>query len=207
MRMVLMDIILKDITKSYDGQMVLKNFNWTIEENKFNFIMGESGIGKTTLINILMGIVKPDSGEIYGIEGKKLSIVFQENRLLEDFDPVTNLKLVADKDTRDEEIKTLLRELGLEDSLKKKVSQLSGGMKRRLAIGRALIARADIVIMDEPFKELDKDLYLKTIQLVKEKLKGKTVIIVTHSEEECEIFGGRKIIWKDIQERIYKKEL
>ncbi len=202
-----MDIILKDIAKSYDGQTVLKNFNWTIEENKFNFIMGESGIGKTTLINILMGIVKPDSGEIIGIEGKKISVVFQENRLLEDFDPATNLKLVGNKDTRDEEIVSLLIELGLGDSLKKKVSQLSGGMKRRLAIGRALIARADVVIMDEPFKELDKDLYLKTIHLVKEKLKNKTVIIVTHREEECEIFGGRKIIWRDIQERIYKKEL
>lgn len=185
-----MDIILKDITKTFDSEIVLKKFSWTIEENKFNFLMGESGIGKTTLINILMGIIKPDSGEIYGVEGRKISAVFQENRLLEDFDAITNIKLVTSKDTSDEEITILLRELGLDDSLNKKVSQFSGGMKRRLAIGRALITKADIVIMDEPFKGLDKELYLKTINYVKEKLKDKTVIIVTHREEECNILEG-----------------
>ncbi|WFA09098.1 ATP-binding cassette domain-containing protein [Tissierella sp. Yu-01] len=186
-----MNIILKDITKAYDGEVVLNNINWEIEENKFNFLMGESGIGKTTLINILMGIVKPDSGHICGIEGRKISTVFQENRLLEDFDALTNLKLVTSKDTKDEEIINLLKNLGLGDSINKKVSQFSGGMKRRLAIGRALIYKSEIVIMDEPFKGLDKELYLKTIGYVKEKLKDKTVIIVTHREEECEIFEGK----------------
>jgi NitT/TauT family transport system ATP-binding protein len=186
-----MNIILKDITKAYDGEVVLNNINWEIEENKFNFLMGESGIGKTTLINILMGIVKPDFGHICGIEGRKISTVFQENRLLEDFDALTNLKLVTSKDTNDEEVINLLKNLGLGDSINKKVSQFSGGMKRRLAIGRALIYKSEIVIMDEPFKGLDRELYLKTIKYVKEKLKDKTVIIVTHREEECEIFEGK----------------
>ncbi|MDD4725840.1 MAG: ABC transporter ATP-binding protein [Tissierellia bacterium] len=191
-----MSIILKDITKSFDDLDVLKNFNGTIEDNEFNFIMGESGIGKTTLINILMGLEKPDFGEIVGMDDMNLSVVFQENRLLEDFDAITNLKLVANKDTKDKEIVSLLRDLGLGDSLNKKVSQFSGGMKRRLAIGRALIHKADIYIMDEPFKGLDKNLYLKTIKYVKEKLEGKTVIIITHREEEYEIFGGNIIYIK-----------
>ena len=191
-----MSIILKDITKIFDDLDVLKNFNGTIEDNEFNFIMGESGIGKTTLINILMGLEKPDFGEIVGMDDMNLSVVFQENRLLEDFDAITNLKLVANKDTKDKEIVSLLRDLGLGDSLNKKVSQFSGGMKRRLAIGRALIHKADIYIMDEPFKGLDKNLYLKTIKYVKEKLEGKTVIIITHREEEYEIFGGNIIYIK-----------
>lgn len=191
-----MSIILKDITKSFDDLDVLKNFNGTIEDNEFNFIMGESGIGKTTLINILMGLEKPDFGEIVGMDDMNLSVVFQENRLLEDFDAITNLKLVANKDTKDKEIVSLLRDLGLGDSLNKKVSQFSGGMKRRLAIGRALIHKADIYVMDEPFKGLDKNLYLKTIKYVKERLEGKTVIIITHREEEYEIFGGNIIYIK-----------
>ena len=186
-----MSIILKGITKEFHSQLVLKDFNWTIEENTFHFIMGQSGIGKTTLINILMGLVEPDSGEVSGIDGKKISVVFQENRLLEDFDAMTNLRLVVNKKNNDKEMERLLRDLGLGDSLNKKVSQFSGGMKRRLAIGRAIISQADIVIMDEPFKGLDKELYLKTILYLKEKLKGKTVIIVTHNEEECKIFQGK----------------
>lgn len=191
-----MSIILKDITKSFDDLDVLKNFNGTIEDNEFNFIMGESGIGKTTLINILMGLEKPDFGEIVGMDDMNLSVVFQENRLLEDFDAITNLKLVANKDTKEEEIVGLLKDLGLGDSTNKKVSQFSGGMKRRLAIGRALIHKADIYVMDEPFKGLDKNLYLKTIKYVKERLEGKTVIIITHREEEYEIFGGNIIYIK-----------
>ena len=191
-----MSIILKDITKSFDDLDVLKNFNGTIEDNEFNFIMGESGIGKTTLINILMGLEKPDFGEIVGMDDMNLSVVFQENRLLEDFDAITNLKLVANKDTKDKEIVGLLKDLGLGDSTNKKVSQFSGGMKRRLAIGRALIHKADIYVMDEPFKGLDKNLYLKTIKYVKERLEGKTVIIITHREEEYEIFGGNIIYIK-----------
>lgn len=188
-----MDIRIKDLTKSFDGKLVLDNLNIDIKENEFNCIMGESGIGKTTLINIIMGLEDKDNGQITGIEGKRISVVFQEDRLCEDFDAVSNIRLVCDKNVSDDEIIKVLNELGLGDSLKNKVLLFSGGMKRRLAIARAIIAESDIVIMDEPFKGLDMELYKKTILYVKKKLKGKTVIVITHREEECEMLGGHII--------------
>lgn len=188
-----MDIIIKNLTKSYHGKLVLDNLNKNIKGNEFNCLMGESGIGKTTLINIIMGLVDKDNGEITGVEGKKISAVFQEDRLCEDFDAVSNIRLVCDKKVSDEEIIQVLQDIQLGDSLNKKVLLFSGGMKRRLAIARAIIAESEIVIMDEPFKGLDMELYKKTILYVKEKLKGKTVIIITHREEECEILGGNII--------------
>lgn len=188
-----MDITLKNLTKAFDEEVVLDGFNGVIKENQFTCIMGESGIGKTTLINIIMGLIKQDYGEISGLEGKRISAVFQEDRLCEDFDAITNIKLVARKDTMEQEIIEVLENLGLGDSLNKKVSLFSGGMRRRLAIARALVAESDIVIMDEPFKGLDKELYINTINYVKEKLEGKTVIVITHREEESSILEANNI--------------
>ena len=185
-----MDIRINDLTKSYDGKLVLKNLNIEIKGNEFNCIMGESGIGKTTLVNILMGLVDKDNGDITGIENKRISVVFQEDRLCEDLGAVENIRLVCDKKISNDEIIQVLQDLGLGDSLNKKVLLFSGGMKRRLAIARAIIAESEIVIMDEPFMGLDMELYKKTILYVKKKLKGKTVIIITHREQECIILEG-----------------
>lgn len=182
-----MDIELRNISKSYDGQKVIDHFNATIKENKITCIMGESGIGKTTLINMILGLEKLDSGEIIGIEDKKIGVVFQEDRLCEDFNCVQNLRLVCNNDISDNKLTTLLDDLGLSDAANKKVFSLSGGMKRRLAIGRALASDADIYIMDEPFKGLDRDLYIRTIDLVRERVNNKTLIIVTHIIEEAEM--------------------
>ena len=189
-----MDIRIKDLAKSFDEKLVLDKLNIEIKGNEFNCIMGGSGIGKTTLINILMGLVDMDNGEISGIEGKRISVVFQEDRLCEDFDAISNIRLVCDKKVSNDEIIQVLQDFELGDSLHKKVLHFSGGMKRRLAIARAIIAVSDIVIMDEPFKGLDKELYKKTILYVRKKLEGKTVIIITHREEESTILGGNIIL-------------
>lgn len=189
-----MDIILKNIRKSFSGEIVLNDFSSTIRENEFTCIMGESGIGKTTLINIIMGIVEPDSGEILGMDERKIGVVFQEDRLCENYNCITNLKLVCNKNIKEKEIIDLLVDLGLKEVIQKKASILSGGMRRRLAIGRALISESDILIMDEPFKGLDKELYLRIISYVKEQLSGKTVIVVTHRDEECKLLGANKIL-------------
>ncbi len=182
-----MDIELRAINKSYDGQKVIDDLSATIKGNRITCIMGESGIGKTTLINMILGLEKPDSGQIIGIEDKKIGAVFQEDRLCEEFNCVQNLRLVCNKDISDNKLTKTLEALGLSDAANKKVSSLSGGMKRRLAIGRALVFDADILIMDEPFKGLDRDLYIKTINLVKENSRKKTLIIVTHILEEAKI--------------------
>lgn len=188
--MIFMDIELRNINKSFNGERIFHDFNTKIEMNKVTAIMGESGIGKTTLINMLLGLEKPDAGEILGINGRRIGVVFQEDRLCEEFDCLQNLRLVCSRDIGDKDLVKLLEDLGLGEAINKKVSTLSGGMKRRLAIGRALIFDADILIMDEPFKGLDKELYRKVMEEVLEKTKNKTLILVTHSTEEAKLLNA-----------------
>lgn len=179
-----MAVTLKHITKSYHGKKILDDININISENKFTCIMGPSGDGKTTLLNILMGLVKADAGTIDGIKGKQIAAVFQEDRLCEEFDAITNIQMVFDKKNKFTDIKKELEKVVLNDYEGKPVSKLSGGMRRRVTILRACLKEADIYIMDEPFKGFDEELKVKVIYYIKEKLKGKTVIIVTHERAE-----------------------
>jgi len=151
--------------------------------------MGPSGCGKTTLLNILIGFIQKDSGEISDIPAKK-SAVFQEDRLCESFNAVSNVRLVCKKNISNDEIRQNLGEIGLSESLDRPVSELSGGMRRRVAIVRAVLADADIIFMDEPFKGLDDTTKAGVIEYVLCKTRGKTVIIVTHSMDEARALGG-----------------
>ncbi|MGL5414099.1 MAG: ATP-binding cassette domain-containing protein [Clostridium sp.] len=182
-----MDIILKNISKCFEEKEVLKNLNLTIEEKKVTIIIGESGIGKTSLLKILMGIDRNFIGKVSGIENKRISVVFQENRLCENLTVKMNIRIINEK-ISDEEIDRYLNKLGIKESLNTKISHLSGGMKRRVAILRALLNPFDILILDEPFKGLDSNNKRKTIDVFKEKIKGKTVIIVTHDNGDSNFF-------------------
>ena len=120
--------------------------------------MGPSGIGKTTLAKILMGLTKPDKGRIEGMTGRKLAAVFQEDALIEHWDAVKNIQLVCQGSISREMIQDEFDCIGLKDYNDKPVSQLSGGMRRRVAILRSIMAESDFIIMDEPFKGLDDGL-------------------------------------------------
>ncbi len=187
-----MDIVISELSKSYGENIVLDGFSAVISENKMTFIMGPSGCGKTTLINILMGLVSEDKGTITGVPTHK-SVVFQEDRLCESFNAVSNVRLVCDKKIKDEEIYTHLDQIGLKDDLAKPVIELSGGMRRRVAVVRAILAKSDIIFMDEPFKGLDDKTKVKTMQYVVDNTKNKTVIIVTHDIDEADYLGGEII--------------
>lgn len=188
-----MSIELINISKAFDGEQVISNLYGIIEENTTTCIMGESGIGKTTLINMILGLEKPDNGKILGLDQRKISAVFQEDRLCEEFNCIQNLRLVCDRNIDDKKLTSLLYDLELGEVMYKKVSLLSGGMKRRLAIGRALIFDADIIVMDEPFKGLDRELHAKILELVKKKTKEKILIVVTHSMEEVKLLKANLI--------------
>ncbi|MBH1941889.1 ABC transporter ATP-binding protein [Mobilitalea sibirica] len=180
-----MDIRLHHINKQFDEKQVLKDVNMTIVEGDIYCIMGASGAGKTTLVNILMGIIKQDAGEITGMNKRKIAAVFQEDRLIEHWDAVKNILLVCNKSMDESKVKDALEEVGLKDHLKKPVMDLSGGMRRRVAVVRALMADSELIIMDEPFKGLDEALKQQMIQYVKKRTKGKTVILITHDKEEA----------------------
>ena len=181
-----MDIIVKNLCKTYDHNQVLNHFSCTFREKKMTCIMGKSGIGKSTLLSILMGLEKADEGTVSGMEHQKISAIFQENRLFENLDAVTNIHITTGKTK--EEIAGFLKEMELDDVAGKPVSEYSGGMKRRVAIARALLAEYDILIMDEPLQGLDAETKEKVATVIKTQTAGKTVLFVTHDEKEAEFF-------------------
>lgn len=190
-----MDITLKHVNKSFGTLSVLNDINLTFSENQISCIMGPSGCGKTTLLHILLGLHTIDSGEIDGLEDKTTVAVFQENRLFEQQDAFTNIRAVCKKPITNEQIASEFNRIGLKDYENKPVSELSGGMKRRVAILRALLAEdSNLILMDEPFKGLDEALKFQVMHYVKEKTKEKTVIIVTHDKEESDALDAQLIL-------------
>lgn len=187
-----MAITLKDVSKRYGDNNVLDQYMLDIEESEMVCIMGESGCGKTTLLHILLGLIEPDSGHIEGVPEEKAA-VFQEDRLCLPFTSISNVKIGCKRKVSEEEIKSHLTEIGLGHSLYLPVSQLSGGMRRRVAIARAMITDSKLIIMDEPFKGLDDALKMRVINYVRKNKRDRTMIVVTHDEEEAKILGGRLI--------------
>ena len=184
-----MAIELQNVCKAFGEKQVLQDFSHTFPEGELTCVMGPSGCGKTTLLSLLLGLEQPDAGKILGMEGRRKSAVFQEDRLCENASAVSNIRLVNPALSKGE-AEAMLRELGLGDSLGQPVRTLSGGMKRRVAILRALLAPYDVLLCDEPFQGLDQDTKALVLTYFREKTRGKTVILVTHDEKEAEFFGG-----------------
>lgn len=172
----------ENVTKSFEHK-VIDDLSFDIKNGERFGIFGKSGIGKTTLINLILGLEKQDSGKIYK-DFSKASVIFQEDRLIDEISAFDNLKIVNDNARLIEET---LRILNIED-LQTPISKFSGGMKRRVAIARALIFDGDILIMDEPFAGIDEDNKNIAIDLIKEKFAGKTIILVSHDKDDMAKF-------------------
>lgn len=183
----------ENIVKAFDGRTVIENFSHEFADGSFTVIMGPSGCGKTTLMNILMGLIAPDSGTVTGNDAR-LSAVFQENRLCENLSVLSNLRLVMRGKPDREMLENELSALGLTDCADKPVKSLSGGMKRRTALLRALLAEYDILFLDEPFKGLDEETKAAVMAYCREKTKGRTVIMITHDKSEADFFDGETIM-------------
>lgn len=184
-----MELRVEDLRKSYGGAAVLQGVSFTAEIG-LTRVTGSSGIGKTTLLRILLGLETADSGEITGLSGKRLAAVFQEDRLLDFMTPVDNIRLPEPKLER----AVILREMaamGLTGCENQPVRELSGGMRRRVAILRALLCGADVIALDEPFKGLDEATRARVIDETKRLCRGKTVLLVTHEAAEAERMGAK----------------
>jgi NitT/TauT family transport system ATP-binding protein len=186
-------IIIENLNKSYNGRKILDNFSLEISRGETVCVMAPSGMGKTTLLRIMMGLEQADSGRIEGISGLRMSAVFQEDRLCENLDAVSNIRLVNGELSK-ERIMEVLASFGLSECCGQRVSELSGGMKRRVAIIRALLAEYDIMFMDEPFKGLDVETRAAVIGEVTKLSKGKTIIFVTHDQSEIELMHTQKVV-------------
>lgn len=179
---------LADICKSYGENTVFSGFSAELKNGCFTWITGGSGCGKTTLLRIISGL-EEYSGRISDIPGKRISMVFQEDRLFEELSALENCLLVSELPA--ENIKGMLMQTGLScDDILKSSRELSGGMKRRTAVVRALCAPWDILLMDEPFKGLDKISRMKTAELVKNNFCGRTAAAVTHDISDMELISG-----------------
>ena len=179
-------IICRNVSKAFGEKQVLKDFSCEFPFGQISAVMGASGCGKTTLLRIIAGLEKADSGEISGLNGKKISFLFQEDRLF----PWLTVRKNVEAVIKDKEKKSLamqiLTELGLENELDLYPRQISGGMARRVAIARALAYEYDILILDEALRGLDAQNVEKTADVIKKYSAGKTVISVTHNPSSLE---------------------
>ena len=137
-----MEIAVKHLCKSFGGRTVLRDLTFTAGPG-ITAVMAPSGTGKTTLLRILLGLERPDSGTVEGLAGKRLTAVFQEDRLLEHLSADGNLRFVLGRAYDPAAARALLDRLGLPDTGPQPVREFSGGMKRRLALARALLAPFD----------------------------------------------------------------
>jgi len=203
----------KNLSYRYPNEekAVFQNLSFVCDDAQPLVLMGASGIGKTTLVKIICGLLKPDEGELLfdgrvitqSREWPRMSVVFQEDRLIESFTALENWQLVMDeKNTR---LIRLAESLGLEAAdMNHYPDELSGGQRRRVAIGRALLFESDALILDEPFQGLDQETRERVTEVIlKEagaggresetlgKSKPRNIILVTHDREDAERFGGK----------------
>ena len=180
-----MSIAFENVTKKYKDICVLDDFSLILPEKGIICIFGPSGCGKTTLVNILAGLVVPDIGRVKGINGKNISFVFQEDRLIPWITAEQNVSAVVLGKDKINIARDMLRSVGLLEFANKKPNELSGGMCRRVALARAFAYDSDIFIMDEPLKGLDQKIKNSIISLIKEKQKDKLIVLITHSIYEA----------------------
>ena len=184
-------IRIEHLTKSYGAHTILRDFSTMLSLEGATVLRGVSGAGKTTLFRLLLGLETPDEGTITGMERRRPAVVFQEDRLLPWATALENVSLVSDK-TRAEQA---LSRLGLCDNLCQLPRELSGGMKRRVAIARAIAYRGDILFLDEPFTGLDEE--NKQIAVGALRDEKVPIIVITHDDAEAALFGPHQTLFVD----------
>lgn len=171
---------------SYGETRVLNNFSLKIGDGERICLFGESGCGKTTLLRLITGLEQPTSGSV-ATDQKRFSAVFQENRLLPFYTLAENIRVVGGNTSAAQEY---FSKLGMNDCMQLYPKSLSGGMKRRAAIVRALSVPFDCLVLDEPFTGLDNDNIAAAAELINAELKGRTLILVTHSRHEAKLLNA-----------------
>ena len=189
---------IKNLSKSFDGKTLFGNFNLSFKDKGVYAIVGESGIGKTTLLRMIAGLDNDYTGEIVGGGTKKVSFAFQEYRLFPWLSAIDNV-VFAISDRKDEAVRKkaydMLLTLGFSESdMNLTPSGLSGGMKQRVSIARAMLFDRPILLLDEPTKELDPVNSDIVRSLILEESKRRLVILVTHRQEDVSLLNAEEIL-------------
>ena len=182
---------LEHISKSYGGKTVLRDVSFSLEQG-VTCLMAPSGSGKTTLLRILLGLERPDKGRIAGAPAR-WGVMFQEDRLLEELSAMENLRFAVGPALDEETASGLLTRLGLGGEGEKAIRAYSGGMKRRLALARALLVPSQALALDEPFTGLDGENREICLELIAEAAREKAVLLVTHDEGDAGALDARII--------------
>lgn len=185
----------ENVSKSFGGQTVVERLDWQLPETGTICLFGPSGCGKTTILHLLAGIHRPDSGHITGLQERIVSVVFQEPRLLPWLSALHNVTAVlsptgADHEKRNRIGLEWLDRVGLAESADKLPDELSGGMRQRVAIARALAYGGDLLLLDEPTQGLDEALRDNMIRLIRENESERLTLLVTHDRDEAEAMAS-----------------
>lgn len=178
----------RNVSFAYGEKTVLKDFCFSAEEGVSTAVLGPSGFGKTTLLELAAGFLKPQKGVVVPFEHRKASFVFQEDRLLPWRTALENLTAVNVPESR---AMDYLEKVGLDAAADKYPDELSGGMQRRLAIARALAFGGYLFFFDEPLRGLDIRTSAEILELIKTETTGKTALIITHSPAEAFLLCDR----------------
>lgn len=200
-------IRINSLVKKFGNLNVINKFNYEFKENKVTCLYGPSGCGKTTLLNIMAGLITEYDGQNEFLY-KNVSYVFQEDRLIPWKTVIENIDFVLENKKSGLSSNDYLSIVGLENNVNSYPNELSGGMKRRVALARGLAYATDVLIMDEPFKGLDDKLKGSVINKFIEEwnAEGITVIIVTHDIEEAKLYSDEIIYLNGIPLEIVKVE-
>ena len=220
---------LENVKFAYKNTAVIEDFNLSVDEGSFTTLLGSSGCGKTTILRLISGFLNPDSGTIK-INGeiqnnvlpnrRKVGMVFQDYALFPHLTVEQNLfyglnltKPSKEQKAQNEQIvKTTAENLDIQNLLKRFPSELSGGQQQRVALGRSLVLKPKILLMDEPLSSLDTNLRLKVREELKEIQKRLkiTTVYVTHDREEAfslsdkiAVMNHGKIVQYDTPENLY----
>lgn len=186
------------VTKAFGSNKVIEDLDLTIQDGKFTVLVGASGCGKTTLLRILTGLEAPDCGEITGVPAR-IAMVFQEDRLVDSLTVRANLRLALGAGYDPADAQALLNELDLPDALRRTVGELSGGMKRRVALARALLYDVPLLVLDEPFKGLDETTARQCMDALARRAAGRAVLLVTHDAQEGDYLHARTLQMEKLQ--------
>ena len=193
-------IDVSNLTFGYEGspELVFDHVSFQIDTDWKLGFTGRNGRGKTTLLRILLGLEKPDSGELMGM-AVRWSAVFQEDRLLEGLDALGNLRFALGTDYEEAKAAAMLTALGLTWETGKPVREWSGGMKRRVALARALLYDAPLLVLDEPFKGLDETTARQCMDALARRAAGRAVLLVTHDAQEGDYLHARTLQMEKLQ--------
>ena len=206
-------LVVNNLSKAFGHVTVLHDISFTVKNGEFLSILGPSGCGKTTILRILIGLEKPDNGQIlkdniditnYPAALRKMGIVFQNYALFENMTVFRNIEYVLmnsaltkyNKNQARNKAKEMLDLVGLSEHMDKKPHQLSGGQQQRVAIARTLALNSDIILFDEPMSALDVDTRLSLRSELKDIQKrfGNTMIYITHDQEEAFAMSDRIMV-------------